>query len=108
MYITSHTFTNVHCIRCVLFVRTPFTAYSVGILEQSMGTRNLVGIGLSYLPARLHMLAKSIPGLLESLKISSHCLLPRFKPIDTYAQSQMLIIGDFPDDDELSSCSLPL
>jgi hypothetical protein len=32
-----------------------------GILKQSMGTRNLVGIGLSYRPARLHRLAEFIP-----------------------------------------------
>ncbi len=39
---------------------------SAGILEQSMGARNLVGIGLSYRPSRLHRLAESIPGLLKS------------------------------------------
>jgi hypothetical protein len=32
-----------------------------GILKQSMGPRNRVGIGLSYRPARLHKLAESIP-----------------------------------------------
>jgi hypothetical protein len=32
-----------------------------GIIEQSMGARNGVGIGLSNRPARLHSLAKSIP-----------------------------------------------
>jgi hypothetical protein len=32
-----------------------------GILEQSMGSRNRVGIGLSYRPAKLHRLAESIP-----------------------------------------------
>ncbi len=45
-----------------------------GIFKQSMGSRNQVGIGLSYRPARLHRLAgidslESIPGLLKSLKI---------------------------------------
>ncbi len=34
---------------------------SSGILEQSMGARNRVGIGLPYRPARLHRLAQSIP-----------------------------------------------
>jgi hypothetical protein len=34
---------------------------SAGILEQSMGARNRIGIGLSYRPARLHKLAESIP-----------------------------------------------
>jgi hypothetical protein len=34
---------------------------SAGILEQSMGARNRVGIGLSYRPAWLHVLAESIP-----------------------------------------------
>jgi hypothetical protein len=36
-----------------------------------MGARNREGIGLLYRPARLHRLAKSIPGLLTSLKIPS-------------------------------------
>ncbi len=45
-----------------------------GILEQSMGARSRVGIGLSYQPARLHRLAESIPlesvpGLLKRLQI---------------------------------------
>jgi hypothetical protein len=35
--------------------------HSAGILEQSMGARNRVGIGLSYRPAVLHRLAESIP-----------------------------------------------
>jgi hypothetical protein len=34
---------------------------SAGILEQSMGARNLLGIGLSYWPTRLHWLAVWIP-----------------------------------------------
>jgi hypothetical protein len=45
-------------------------------LEQSMGTRNRVGIGLSYQPAMLHTTQacgigslESILGLLKSLKI---------------------------------------
>ncbi len=45
---------------------------SAGILEQSMGARNQVGIGLTYRPARLHRLVESIPGLLKCLKIPSH------------------------------------
>jgi hypothetical protein len=52
--------------------------FSAGIWEQSMGARNRVGIGLSYRPARLHRLAKSVPsnrflGLLKSLKIPALC-----------------------------------
>jgi hypothetical protein len=43
--------------------------HRVRILEQSMGARTRVGIGLLYQPARLHRLAKSIPGLLKSLKM---------------------------------------
>jgi hypothetical protein len=35
--------------------------YSAGILEQSMGARNRVGIRLSYRPARLHRLPESVP-----------------------------------------------
>jgi hypothetical protein len=37
-------------------------------LEQSIGTRNRVRIGLSYRPTRLHRLAESIPGLQKSFK----------------------------------------
>ncbi len=41
--------------------RMDFSGSSAGILEQSMGARNRVGIGLSYRPARPHRLADSIP-----------------------------------------------
>jgi hypothetical protein len=34
---------------------------SAGIVKQSVGARNRVGIGLSYRPARLHRLAELIP-----------------------------------------------
>jgi hypothetical protein len=37
--------------------------YSAGILKQSMGARNRVGIGFSYWPARLYRLAESILGI---------------------------------------------
>jgi hypothetical protein len=40
-----------------------------GILEQSMGAKNRVEIGLPYRPAKLQRLAESIPGLHKSLKI---------------------------------------
>jgi hypothetical protein len=52
-------------------VGTRANATSAGILEQPMGARNLVGIGLSYRPDRLHIrLAESIPWnrVLGSLK----------------------------------------
>ncbi len=39
------------------------------IFKQSVGARNRVEIGLSYGPARLHRLAKSIPGLHNRLKM---------------------------------------
>ncbi len=45
---------------------------SAGILEQSMKARNRdIGIGLSYLPARLHSLAELVPWnrFLGSLKV---------------------------------------
>ena len=35
--------------------------YSAKIFEHSMGARNPVGIGLSYRPSGLHMLAELIP-----------------------------------------------
>jgi hypothetical protein len=37
------------------------TEISAGISERSMGAKNRVGIGLSYCPARLHILAELIP-----------------------------------------------
>jgi hypothetical protein len=60
-------------LRKIVHGRHSFTVYLLGqsssgvvnlcdgILEQSMGARNRVGIGLSYWPARLHRLAESIP-----------------------------------------------
>ncbi len=49
-------------------------AYSAGILEQSMGARKRVGIGLSYRLVRQHRLAESIPGLLKNLKLGPYIL----------------------------------
>jgi hypothetical protein len=51
---------------------------SVGILEQSVGARNRVGIGLSYLTARLHRLAELIPWnrFLGSLKVAGIVVTP--------------------------------
>ncbi len=50
-----------------------FVKFCSGILEQSMGARNRVGIGLSHRPARRHTggidSLEWIPGLLKSLKI---------------------------------------
>ncbi len=43
--------------------------FRAGIFKHSMAARNRVQIGLSYRPARLHSLAKLIPGLLKRLKI---------------------------------------
>jgi hypothetical protein len=39
----------------------PIVATSAGILEQTMGAMNRVGIGLLYRNARLHRLAEQIP-----------------------------------------------
>jgi len=47
---------------------TYWVGISVGILEQSVGTRNRVEIGLSYRPARLRRLTKAIPGLLSAVE----------------------------------------
>ncbi len=44
-------------------------ANSAGILEQSMGAGNRVGIGLSFSPGSASL--ESIPGLLKRLKIPS-------------------------------------
>jgi hypothetical protein len=48
-----------------LWLHTPMLEF----VEQSMGARNRVGIGLSCRPDRLKRLAESIPGLLKSLKM---------------------------------------
>ncbi len=47
----------------IFFVLTDPSGFfsSAGILEQSMGAGNRLGVGLSYRPARLHRLAESIP-----------------------------------------------
>jgi|LakMenE01Jun11ns_1017448.scaffolds.fasta_scaffold8843504_1 hypothetical protein len=63
---------------------------SAGIFKQSMGARNQVGIGFSYLPARLHSLAdffslESILGLLISLKFGLWTLT-----LDLYQRTQQL------------------
>jgi hypothetical protein len=47
--------------RNLVGIRLSYRPASAGILEQSMGARNRVGIRLSYRPARLHRLAKTIP-----------------------------------------------
>ncbi len=55
---------SLQCIdlRYVLFRdRPPKNVFFAGILEQSMGVRNQVEIGLLYRPERLHRLAQSIP-----------------------------------------------
>jgi hypothetical protein len=44
-----------------LYGPVTFAVISAGILVQSIGARNRVGIGLPYPAARLHWLAKSIP-----------------------------------------------
>jgi hypothetical protein len=44
----------------------PTKATCAGILKQSMGDRNRVGIGLLFRPAWLKRLAESILGLFES------------------------------------------
>jgi hypothetical protein len=50
--------------------------FCAGILEQSMGARNRVGIKLGYRPSRLHRLAESIPWkqFLSSLKFKKYRL----------------------------------
>jgi hypothetical protein len=52
-----------------------------GILEQSMGARNWVGIGLSYRAARLHRLAEWVPWnrFLSSLKVKKYCLSEKYR-----------------------------
>jgi hypothetical protein len=63
---------------------------SAGIVEQSMGSRNRVGIGWSYRPAMLYRLAKSIPWnrCLGSIKVLKYRLIGwrnRFLGIDSWA-----------------------
>ncbi len=55
----------------------PTYLLSAGILEQSMGARNRVGIGFSYWPVRLQSLAESIPWIryLDSLKVYKYTVV---------------------------------
>jgi len=48
--------TTLFCSRLFIWLYT-----CAGIFKQSVGAGNRVGIGLSYLPARLHRLAEKIP-----------------------------------------------
>jgi hypothetical protein len=59
----------------ILF-KYPYGEYGAGILKQSMGAGNRVGIGLSYLPARLHRLAEFIPRIrfLGSINVQKYGL----------------------------------
>jgi hypothetical protein len=54
--------------------------FCTGILNKSTGARNLVGVGLSYRPARLHRLAELIPlnRFLGSLKVHKHEIFLNF------------------------------
>jgi hypothetical protein len=45
----------------VSIAKTKSRITRAGIFKESMGARNRGGIGLSYLPARLHRLAEFIP-----------------------------------------------
>jgi hypothetical protein len=49
----------MHIAQCIALFAHMYSG--AGILEQSIGARNLVGIVLSYRPARLHGLAELIP-----------------------------------------------
>ncbi len=66
-----YSMTNTWGMELAEVVGTRANAASAGILEHPMGARNLVGIGLSDQPDRLHRLADSIPWnrVLGSLKV---------------------------------------
>ncbi len=65
-------------INMYLLYGSSIPIYSAGIFKQSMGARNRVGKGLSYRPARLHMLAELIPcnRFLGSLKFKNSGSVP--------------------------------
>jgi hypothetical protein len=67
---------------------SPTYILSAGILEQSMGARNRVGIGLSYWPARLQSLAESIPWIryLDSLNVYKYTV------VAVYSEESMLLM----------------
>jgi hypothetical protein len=73
MFMKRHYSIKVDCgvyrVKCTPAYHTSTSVSCAGILEQSMGARNQVGIGLSYRPAWLQRLTELIPGLLISLKI---------------------------------------
>ncbi len=72
----SDTAASLGLVRRCPAVTNSSSLFYAEILEQSVGARKRVWIGLSYRPARLRRLAESIPwnlfhGLLKSLKIPS-------------------------------------
>jgi hypothetical protein len=65
---------TAHPSQATFFLYSLYFSYrtpSLNYFKQSMGARSGVGIGLSYRPARLHMLAELIPKdlFLGSLKV---------------------------------------
>jgi hypothetical protein len=67
-------------------------ACSAGIFKQSMVARNRVGTGLSYRPARLHILAELVPWnrFLDSLKVKKFGLSTEMTADGGYAQRHLL------------------
>jgi hypothetical protein len=76
------------------------TQNSAGILEQSMGARNRVGIGLSSWPASLHIgrriySMELISGLLQSLKIRARKHFLSYLPLlrNRYSYTGLFLSG---------------
>jgi hypothetical protein len=70
-------------------IKSYYNRKNTGIFKESMGARDRVAIGFSYLPARLHIAGgiyslESISGLFKSLKIRA-------------LGSEFLIDGDYVD-----------
>ncbi len=59
--ISHHHWLNTVRLPTQVLIHAYSSQYCAGILKQSMGARNRVGIGFSYRPARLHSLAESVP-----------------------------------------------
>ncbi len=61
LYFSAFSFSIVKIFSLSFVTRNRRSENCTGILKQALGTRNWVGIGLSYRPARLHRLAELIP-----------------------------------------------
>jgi hypothetical protein len=78
-----------------IFLHSASVLSCAGILEQSMGARNRLGIGLSYWPARLHRLVELIHWnqflgslSLNTVSVVSSAWIGRDRKVSIYIECQ--------------------